>query len=150
MIRLVKIAFLVLALFPFGISQAALTLQQVRDKNPDYANLDDDQLANYLHKKFYSDIPFKDYAEVIGYQIPKNNSKVDDSETNSVHEHQIKLLDTLHPDWKEISKSEDFEKWTSRLSDEHRKMLSETWDAIKISEYITRYKKEERKEYRSQ
>lgn len=114
----------------------------MRDKNPNYANLDDDQLANYLHKKFYSDIPFKDYAEAIGYQIPKNNSKVDDSESNSVHEHQIKLLDTLHPDWKEITKSEDFEKWTSRLSDEHRKMLSETWDAIELSEYIARYKKE--------
>jgi hypothetical protein len=48
----------------------ALSLQQIREENPRYAKLDDNQLANYLHKRYYSDMPFKDYATAIGYEDP--------------------------------------------------------------------------------
>lgn len=48
----------------------ALTLQQVREKNPRYANLNDDDLVSYLHEKYYSDLPFKDFANAVGYEDP--------------------------------------------------------------------------------
>lgn len=45
----------------------ALTLDQYREKYPEVADVGDEALANYLHGKYYSDMPFKDYAEAIGY-----------------------------------------------------------------------------------
>lgn len=41
---------------------------EVRAKYPQYKDLSDQQLAEGLHKKFYSDLPFEDFAQKVGYQ----------------------------------------------------------------------------------
>jgi hypothetical protein len=46
---------------------ADLTISDVRAKYPQYDNLSDQQLAESLHKKFYSDLPFEEFSKKIGY-----------------------------------------------------------------------------------
>lgn len=43
------------------------TIAEVREKFPQYADLSDQQLAEGLHKRFYSDLPFNEFAQKIGY-----------------------------------------------------------------------------------
>jgi hypothetical protein len=45
-----------------------LTLDQIRQKYPIYSGFSDSVLAEYLHEKYYGDMPFKDYAKAIGYE----------------------------------------------------------------------------------
>lgn len=47
------------------------TMQEVREKYPQYEDLSDEQLAKGLHQKFYSDIPFDSFAQKIGYSAGK-------------------------------------------------------------------------------
>lgn len=42
------------------------TMQEVRAKFPQYNDMSDDQLAAALHRKFYSDMPFNDFAAKVG------------------------------------------------------------------------------------
>lgn len=44
------------------------TIAEVRQKYPEYADLSDEQLAQGLHKKFYSDLPYEDFAQRVGLQ----------------------------------------------------------------------------------
>ena len=50
------------------------TIAEIRDKFPQYSDLSDDQLAQSLHKKFYSDMPFADFSKHIGYSPPTRES----------------------------------------------------------------------------
>ncbi|MQW38181.1 hypothetical protein [Sinorhizobium meliloti] len=43
------------------------TISEVRQKFPQYHDLSDDQLADALHRKFYSDIPREEFNAKIGY-----------------------------------------------------------------------------------
>lgn len=45
---------------------ADLSIQQVREKYPEYKDLSDDQLAQGLHKKYYSDMPYDQFSNKIG------------------------------------------------------------------------------------
>lgn len=47
---------------------ADITLAQVRAQYPQYKDLSDEQLVQGLHQKFYSDMPFDQFAQKIGYQ----------------------------------------------------------------------------------
>lgn len=51
-------------------TQAAppVTLDSVRQKYPQYKDVDDDTLARGLHQKFYSQMPFNDFAAKVGYK----------------------------------------------------------------------------------
>jgi hypothetical protein len=42
------------------------TMQEVRAKYPQYNDMTDEQLAEALHRKFYSDMPFDEFAAKIG------------------------------------------------------------------------------------
>jgi hypothetical protein len=44
------------------------TLQEIRQKYPQYADLSDEQLAQGLHKKHYSDMPYEEFAQRVGLQ----------------------------------------------------------------------------------
>lgn len=46
---------------------ADLTIEDVRQQYPQYGDLSDGQLAQALHKKYYSDMPFDTFAGKIGY-----------------------------------------------------------------------------------
>ena len=48
----------------------AISIPTIRQKYPQYQDLSDDQLAQGLHKKFYADMPFDQFASKIGYQAP--------------------------------------------------------------------------------
>lgn len=45
------------------------TLAEVRAQFPQYADMSDAQLADALHKKFYSDIPQNDFNAKIGLKV---------------------------------------------------------------------------------
>lgn len=53
---------------------ADLSIADVRAKFPQYKDLSDDQLAQGLHQKFYSDMPYEDFSKKIGLAQP---SKLD-------------------------------------------------------------------------
>lgn len=48
----------------------AFDFDTFRKENPKYDDLPDDRLIKYLHGKFYSDIPFKDFSRLIEYEDP--------------------------------------------------------------------------------
>jgi hypothetical protein len=45
---------------------ATITIGAVRQKYPQYKDLSDDQLAQGLHQKYYSDMPFEEFSKSIG------------------------------------------------------------------------------------
>jgi len=45
---------------------ADLSISQVREKFPQYKDMSDEQLAQGLHKKYYSDMPFDAFSQKIG------------------------------------------------------------------------------------
>jgi len=47
------------------------TIQEVRAKYPQYNDMTDEQLASSLHRKFYADMPFEEFASKIGLQPGK-------------------------------------------------------------------------------
>ena len=44
------------------------TIQEIRKKYPEYNDMSDEQLANSMHSKFYSDMPKEKFYNSIGYQ----------------------------------------------------------------------------------
>lgn len=49
-------------------------LQEIRQQYPEYQDVPDAVLAEKLHAKFYSDMPYKDYLNKIGYQYQGENT----------------------------------------------------------------------------
>lgn len=47
------------------------TLADIRREHPEYDDLDDEQLARGLHQRFYSDIPYSEFAQAVGAQRPR-------------------------------------------------------------------------------
>lgn len=45
-----------------------MNIAEIRQKYPQYENVSDEQLARGLHKKYYSNLDFNDFAKRIGYQ----------------------------------------------------------------------------------
>ena len=43
-------------------------IQEFRVKNPQYNDMQDEQLVTALHKKYYSDIPFDQFSQKIQFQ----------------------------------------------------------------------------------
>ena len=48
----------------------AITIAEVRQKYPEYSDLSDEQLLQGLHSKFYSDIPYQEFASNISITTP--------------------------------------------------------------------------------
>lgn len=44
------------------------SLAEIRQQYPQYADLSDDQLAQGLHRKYYADLPYEEFASKIGLQ----------------------------------------------------------------------------------
>lgn len=49
------------------------TLAEIRQQYPQYADLSDKALADALHSKFYSDLPFDDFAKKVGLEQPTSS-----------------------------------------------------------------------------
>lgn len=53
------------------------TIQEIRQKYPQYSDLSDDQVASGFHKKFYSDMPIADFKSKLGMtEAPKQGETV--------------------------------------------------------------------------
>lgn len=50
------------------------TLAEIRQQYPQYADMSDQQIAEGLHKKFYSDMPFEQFSQKIGYAAKPEKS----------------------------------------------------------------------------
>ena len=53
-------------------------IQNFRAEHPQYDDIADDQLVTALHGKYYSDMPFEDFTQKIGYQQPQTSLSVDE------------------------------------------------------------------------
>ena len=47
-----------------------MNLQEFRQQYPQYDDMSDEALTKGLHKKFYSDMPFEDFAGRVGLTQP--------------------------------------------------------------------------------
>jgi hypothetical protein len=47
-----------------------MNLAEFKQQNPDYADVPDERLATALHRKFYSDMPYVDFAKKVGLSGP--------------------------------------------------------------------------------
>lgn len=56
-----------------------MNLQEIRQKYPGYDDMDDGALASAIHRKFYPDMPFDDFAGRIGYMTPDRKRLVDEA-----------------------------------------------------------------------
>lgn len=54
----------------------AKTIADIREQYPQYDDLSDQELAEGLHKKHYSDMPFEDFAERVGLAAPEGDVEV--------------------------------------------------------------------------
>jgi hypothetical protein len=60
-----------------------MNIQEIRQQYPQYEDLSDDQLASALHQKFYSDMPYSEFASKVGVEAkraaeqPKERSMAD-------------------------------------------------------------------------
>lgn len=48
-----------------------MNIEEVRAKYPQYQDMSDDQLASALHSKYYSDMPYADFAAKVGVQAKR-------------------------------------------------------------------------------
>ncbi len=46
------------------------TIQDIREKYPEYKDLSDEDLAGKIHQKFYADMPFNEFRQKIGLSSP--------------------------------------------------------------------------------
>lgn len=50
-----------------------ISMQEIRAKYPQYNDMADDQLANALHQKYYSDMPVEQFYQKIGFSTPQQD-----------------------------------------------------------------------------
>lgn len=55
-------------------------------------------------------------------------------------EFEVKLVDMQHPDWREISQSDEFNGWLNTLKPDDKKTLETAWDGIVIARGISKFK----------
>lgn len=55
---------------------AETSIAKIRERYPQYDDLSDRELAEGLHKKHYSDMPFEDFAERVGLAAPEGDVEV--------------------------------------------------------------------------
>lgn len=60
---------------------APVTLDTIRQKYPQYKDVDDETLARGLHEKFYSQLPFNDFAAKVGYKPAQQTDQSPTPET---------------------------------------------------------------------
>ncbi len=54
-----------------------MKMSEIRAKYPEYSDLPDEQLVIGLHRKFYSDMPFREFHKNVTYDVPNPKDKND-------------------------------------------------------------------------
>lgn len=78
---------------------ADITIADIRQKYPQYADLSDQQLADSLHQKYYNDMPIADFYKKINFK--QSSSKSDEAPKSSI----------AHAFSKAFGQTEDFGKY---------------------------------------
>jgi hypothetical protein len=74
------------------------TISEIRQKYPQYQDLSDEQLAQGLHRKYYSDMPFEDFSSRIGMRVA-TSPPVAPKRSPAATEHLVDAVDVIrrHP-----------------------------------------------------
>lgn len=59
---------------------------------------------------------------------------------NTSKGYELKLLSVMHPDWKAIPASPEFEQWKGTLAPDELQVVNESWDAIAVGDTLTKFK----------
>lgn len=51
-----------------------MNIQEIREKYPQYQDLSDQQLADSMHSKYYSDIPQQEFYQKVGFSLPQETA----------------------------------------------------------------------------
>lgn len=54
--------------------------------------------------------------------------------------YELKLLSVMHPDWKAIPASPEFEQWKGTLTPDELQIVNDSWDAIAVGDTLTKFK----------
>lgn len=60
------------------------TIQEIRQQYPQYSDLSDQQLADALHSKYYSDMPQQQFYQKIGFSTQAQNNSPQQPATNNL------------------------------------------------------------------
>lgn len=71
------------------------TLAEIRAQHPEYEDLSDEQLAQGLHRRFYSDMPFEDFSRRVGLGTPGYRAALREQESRR----EAPANDIPLPDW---------------------------------------------------
>ncbi len=63
-----------------------MNIKEARDRFPQYADLSDEEFARGLHKRFYADMPFDEFAGKIGLQSGQQTAKLKSEMTHRQQE----------------------------------------------------------------
>ena len=54
--------------------------------------------------------------------------------------YEQKLLSVMHPDWRHVAASQEFEQWKGTLPPDELQVAESSWDALSVSEVLTKFK----------
>ena len=73
----------------------ATTIKDIREKYPQYSDLSDQELISGFHKKFYSDIPFDEFAQKVGLTTQETPSQPQEQPTQPEQSEESSMLDQI-------------------------------------------------------
>lgn len=73
-----------------------MNIQEIREKYPEYNDMDDTQLADSYHQKYYSDLPKEDFYSKIGFNPQQQNASDDTNDESYLRDIAIGLSKLGH------------------------------------------------------
>lgn len=70
----------------------------------------------------------------------KLNERLQQSQQAMQQQFEAKVLTVMHPDWRQVVPSEEFQKWKQSLPEETKAELDNSWDAEFIGSKLTEFK----------
>lgn len=58
--------------------------------------------------------------------------------------YEQKLLSVMHPDWRNVATSQEFAQWKGTLPPDELQVAESSWDALSVSEVLTKFKQWQR------
>lgn len=61
-----------------------------------------------------------------------------------------KLLTIVHPDWRQVAASPEFEQWKGALPPDELQIVENSWDALSVADVLTKFKESRRSDQEQQ
>lgn len=84
--------------------------------------------------------PAEDYSGKFEELQTGFDTKLTEMRESMERDFNERILTIKHPDWQEISSSDEFQKWGATLTPEAQKMLNDSWDGYKLSQAFDSFK----------